>query len=160
MEIGLCLFILTCRSFSLIQTPEACLDHFHLFTMLYFYHLEKIVHTYVEISVSPRLLEYSSLPSMTVTFMLQVDAHNLVPCWVASPKLEYGARTIRNKIHNQLSSFLTEYPPVCKHKYKAKMEPKVSTDKFRPFMGSSENSDLEPKGSCDRFRPFIGSREN
>ncbi|KAL4220007.1 hypothetical protein ACF0H5_020419 [Mactra antiquata] len=50
----------------------------------------------------------------------QVDAHNLVPCWIASPKLEYGARTIRNKIHNQLSGFLTEFPPVCKHKYKTK----------------------------------------
>ncbi|XP_060565300.1 deoxyribodipyrimidine photo-lyase-like [Ruditapes philippinarum] len=54
----------------------------------------------------------------------QVDAHNLVPCWEASPKLEYGARTIRNKIHNQLSGFLTEYPPVCKHKFQPKNEPK------------------------------------
>ncbi|XP_062595077.1 deoxyribodipyrimidine photo-lyase-like, partial [Saccostrea cucullata] len=50
----------------------------------------------------------------------QVDAHNLVPCWAASPKLEYGARTIRNKIHNQLSQFLTEFPPVCKHPHKSK----------------------------------------
>jgi deoxyribodipyrimidine photo-lyase len=25
----------------------------------------------------------------------QVDAHNVVPCWEASDKLEYGARTIR-----------------------------------------------------------------
>jgi len=47
----------------------------------------------------------------------QVDAHNLVPCWEASPKLEYGARTIRSKIHNQLAGFLTEFPPVCAHKY-------------------------------------------
>lgn len=31
--------------------------------------------------------------------MWQVDAHNIVPCWVASDKLEYGARTIRGKIH-------------------------------------------------------------
>ncbi|WAR28769.1 PHR-like protein [Mya arenaria] len=49
--------------------------------------------------------------------LCQVDAHNLVPCWEASPKLEYGARTIRNKIHNQLSGYLTEFPPVCSHKY-------------------------------------------
>ncbi|KAH3805941.1 hypothetical protein DPMN_134251 [Dreissena polymorpha] len=49
----------------------------------------------------------------------QVDAHNLVPCWEASPKLEYGARTIRNKIHNQLAGYLTEFPPVCKHKHTA-----------------------------------------
>ncbi|XP_050417837.1 deoxyribodipyrimidine photo-lyase isoform X2 [Patella vulgata] len=53
----------------------------------------------------------------------QVDAHNLVPCWEASPKLEYGARTIRNKIHNQLSQYLTEFPPVIKHTYRVKDMP-------------------------------------
>lgn len=49
----------------------------------------------------------------------QVDGHNIVPCWQASPKLEYGARTIRPKIHNQLKGFLTEFPPVIKHPYAA-----------------------------------------
>ena len=41
--------------------------------------------------------------------MVQVDAHNVVPCWVASPKLEYGARTIRTKIQNKLPEFLKPY---------------------------------------------------
>lgn len=50
----------------------------------------------------------------------QVDSHNIVPCWQASPKLEYGARTIRPKIHNQLREFLTEFPPVVKHPYESK----------------------------------------
>ncbi|XP_040534599.1 deoxyribodipyrimidine photo-lyase isoform X2 [Gallus gallus] len=45
----------------------------------------------------------------------QVDAHNIVPCWVASPKQEYSARTIRAKIHSQLPEFLTEFPPVIRH---------------------------------------------
>ncbi|XP_059175004.1 deoxyribodipyrimidine photo-lyase-like [Physella acuta] len=45
----------------------------------------------------------------------QVDAHNIVPCWEASPKLEYGARTIRSKINNKLGEYLTEFPPVVKH---------------------------------------------
>ncbi|KAI8514319.1 hypothetical protein Bbelb_086430 [Branchiostoma belcheri] len=54
---------------------------------------------------------------------VQVDAHNIVPCWEASPKQEYGARTIRNKIHNQLSSYLTEFPPVCKHPHPPKSIP-------------------------------------
>ncbi|XP_074860820.1 deoxyribodipyrimidine photo-lyase-like [Carettochelys insculpta] len=48
---------------------------------------------------------------------VQVDAHNIVPCWVASDKQEYGARTIRRKIHDRLSAFLTEFPPVIKHPY-------------------------------------------
>jgi deoxyribodipyrimidine photo-lyase len=49
---------------------------------------------------------------------LFTDGHNIVPCWHASPKLEVGARTIRNKINSQLDEFLTQFPPVVKHPYK------------------------------------------
>lgn len=42
----------------------------------------------------------------------EVDAHNVVPCWYASPKLEFGAYTIRPKIKKHLPAFLTEYPLV------------------------------------------------
>ncbi|GFT28683.1 deoxyribodipyrimidine photo-lyase [Trichonephila clavipes] len=52
--------------------------------------------------------------------LCQVDAHNIVPCWIASDKLEYGARTIRKKIHDKLKDFLTEFPPVIKQKETAK----------------------------------------
>ncbi|XP_076600131.1 CPD photolyase [Chaetodon auriga] len=51
--------------------------------------------------------------------LIQVDAHNIVPCWVASPKLEYSARTIRGKITKLLPEFLTQFPPVEKHPYTA-----------------------------------------
>lgn len=47
----------------------------------------------------------------------QVDAHNIVPCWEASDKLEYAARTIRPKITNKLTSFLTEFPAMKTHPY-------------------------------------------
>ncbi|XP_043263264.1 deoxyribodipyrimidine photo-lyase-like isoform X1 [Colletes gigas] len=53
----------------------------------------------------------------------QVDAHNIVPCWCASPKEEFAARTIRNKIHTKLEEFLTEFPPIVKHLY-------ATTNKF------------------------------
>jgi deoxyribodipyrimidine photo-lyase len=46
---------------------------------------------------------------------IEVDAHNVIPCWLASDKLEYAARTIRPKIHRQLSSFLTEIPQLQVH---------------------------------------------
>jgi deoxyribodipyrimidine photo-lyase len=49
----------------------------------------------------------------------QVDAHNIVPVWVASDKLEYAARTIRPKITKLLPEFLTEFPTVSVHKYAA-----------------------------------------
>jgi deoxyribodipyrimidine photo-lyase len=40
----------------------------------------------------------------------RVDGHNTVPMWIASDKLEYGACTIRNKIHKYLPTYLREYP--------------------------------------------------
>jgi deoxyribodipyrimidine photo-lyase len=49
--------------------------------------------------------------------LVQVDAHNVVPCWVASPKLEYGARTIRTKIQNRLPEFLTNFEELAPNKH-------------------------------------------
>jgi deoxyribodipyrimidine photo-lyase len=40
----------------------------------------------------------------------EVDAHNIVPCWVASPKREYGAYTLRPKIGRALPEFLDLFP--------------------------------------------------
>ncbi|CAF1108553.1 unnamed protein product [Brachionus calyciflorus] len=55
----------------------------------------------------------------------QVDAHNVVPCWIASDKLEYAARTIRNKINSKLDDYLTEFPPVIKHPVVSEIEKKT-----------------------------------
>ena len=41
---------------------------------------------------------------------IEVDAHNIVPCWIASPKHEVGARTLRPKLAKLLPSFLTDIP--------------------------------------------------
>lgn len=53
---------------------------------------------------------------------IQVDAHNIVPIWVASDKQEYAARTIRSKINKQLDDYLTELPPVVKHPHKSDLK--------------------------------------
>ncbi len=45
----------------------------------------------------------------------EVDAHNMVPCWVASSKLEYAAYTLRPKIRKLLPLFLEEIPQICSH---------------------------------------------
>lgn len=42
----------------------------------------------------------------------EVDAHNIVPCWVASQKQEYGAYTIRPKIKKLLPEFLDEFSKI------------------------------------------------
>uniref|UniRef100_M4DJU8 Deoxyribodipyrimidine photo-lyase n=1 Tax=Brassica campestris TaxID=3711 RepID=M4DJU8_BRACM len=42
----------------------------------------------------------------------EVDAHNVVPMWAASGKLEYSARTIRGKINKLLPEYLVEFPEI------------------------------------------------
>lgn len=57
--------------------------------------------------------------------LYQVDAHNIIPVWVTSNKLEFAARTIRPKVHKHMKEFLTEIPAVECHPYppKVKEEP-------------------------------------
>jgi deoxyribodipyrimidine photo-lyase len=47
--------------------------------------------------------------------LYEVDAHNIVPCRVASGKLEFAARTIRPKIRRLIPEFLHEFPSVIHH---------------------------------------------
>jgi len=48
----------------------------------------------------------------------EVDAHNILPVWVASAKQEFGAYTIRPKINRLLSEYLEEFPKIKKQKLK------------------------------------------
>ncbi|XP_057365381.1 deoxyribodipyrimidine photo-lyase-like [Daphnia carinata] len=66
----------------------------------------------------------------------QIDAHNIVPVWVASDKQEIGARTIRKKIHDKLDEFLTDFPPVVTH-------PHQSQTKAKPVDWKAANAYLE-----------------
>ena len=57
----------------------------------------------------------------------EVDAHNVVPCWQASPKQEYGAYTLRPRIARLLPSFLEKIPSLRSHPV--------------PWSGSGEKAD-------------------
>lgn len=46
--------------------------------------------------------------------VVQVDAHNIVPVWIASPKREFGAYTLRPKLYKLLEEFLTPFPSIAK----------------------------------------------
>jgi deoxyribodipyrimidine photo-lyase len=46
--------------------------------------------------------------------LTEVDAHNIVPVWVASPKAEFAAYTFRPKVTRLLREFLTEFPVLPK----------------------------------------------
>ena len=45
----------------------------------------------------------------------EVDGHNVVPVWLASDKKEYGAYTLRPKLHRLLPDFLTDFPELEHH---------------------------------------------
>ncbi len=45
----------------------------------------------------------------------EIDSHNIVPCWHASFKQEFGAYTIRPKLNRCLKEFLTDIPLVHSH---------------------------------------------
>lgn len=47
--------------------------------------------------------------------LYEVDARNIVPCWLASPKQEYGAYTLRPKIRRVLPEYLEDFPLLRKH---------------------------------------------
>jgi len=55
----------------------------------------------------------------------EVDAHNIVPCWKASPKQEFAARTFRPKIGRLLPDFLEGFPKLKRHAFpwKGKISP-------------------------------------
>ncbi|MGV3617686.1 MAG: deoxyribodipyrimidine photo-lyase [Fimbriimonas sp.] len=44
--------------------------------------------------------------------LVQIDAHNVVPAWVASDKQEMGAYTLRRKLQMRHWEFLTDFPEV------------------------------------------------
>ncbi|MDO9042433.1 MAG: deoxyribodipyrimidine photo-lyase [Desulfocapsaceae bacterium] len=68
------------------------------------------------------VLHQSNLP------IYEVDAHNIVPCWLASDKREYGAYTIRPKIQRLLPRFLTDFPELVKHPYATAIDSENALD--------------------------------
>ncbi len=46
----------------------------------------------------------------TTASVYEIDAHNIIPCRIASQKCEFGAYTLRPKIKRQLHDFLDEFP--------------------------------------------------
>lgn len=47
----------------------------------------------------------------------EVDTHNIIPVWIASQKLEFGAYTLRPKIKKYISEFLIDFPNLIKHPF-------------------------------------------
>ncbi|MGB7512235.1 MAG: deoxyribodipyrimidine photo-lyase [Pelodictyon phaeoclathratiforme] len=67
--------------------------------------------------------------------LYETDAHNIVPCWIASGKQEYAARTFRPKINALLGEFLTDFP---------KLEPIASPSAYPAVDWSAVYRTLKP----------------
>ncbi|MDD3565325.1 MAG: deoxyribodipyrimidine photo-lyase [Methanothrix sp.] len=74
----------------------------------------------------------------------EVDAHNMVPCWAASPKQEYAARTFRPKVWRILSTFCEEVPALRAHPHPWDLE------------GGPDWERLRREISVDRSIPEVG----
>lgn len=51
----------------------------------------------------------------------EVDTHNIVPCWIASQKQEFGAYTLRPKIHSKLQEYTDAFPSLQKQNAKIQL---------------------------------------
>ena len=58
----------------------------------------------------------------------EVDAHNVVPCWEASPRQEFGAYTLRPKIHRLLPEYIEPFPLIVRHPYSETTNAPVPVD--------------------------------
>jgi deoxyribodipyrimidine photo-lyase len=72
----------------------------------------------------------------------EIDAHNIVPCTVASSKQEYGAYTIRKKIGRLLPVFLDAFPDLQKHPFPWTKElPHIGWEKLPVSLKTDEITD-------------------
>jgi deoxyribodipyrimidine photo-lyase len=78
--------------------------------------------------------------------MIEVDAHNIVPYFVASDKQEWGAYTLRPKIHRLLATFLTSYPTLTPRAVQA-----LSGLEERPSWWSAMTSLDDPRVALTQF---------
>ncbi|MBN2030588.1 deoxyribodipyrimidine photo-lyase [bacterium] len=100
--------------------------------------------------------------------VFEVDAHNIIPCWIASEKQEYAAYTIRPKIHKQLDAFLVPFPEMKKHPFLGEKEAALPIDWeiVKKNLKTETNSQLqsfflpgETEGS-KKLKQFIDKRLN
>jgi len=82
---------------------------------------------------------------------IEVDAHNIVPVWTASPKQEYAAYTIRPKIRRLLAEYLEDFPVLKKQGPRLKNQDAFIEKEFRKISYSDRG------GAISRFDPGEGA---
>lgn len=94
--------------------------------------------------------------------LFEVDAHNIVPCWKASPKQEFAAYTFRPKITKLLETFLVPFPKVKSHPFSLNLGPADFSIQSRLKVDESvkEVTWIAPgeKAAAQAFREFENKR--
>jgi len=93
-----------------------------------------------------QLAEKLSIP------LIEVDAHNVIPCWLASDHQEYGAYTFRPKVSRLLDRFLIAPPALLSHPFS--LDSQTRLDLLR--LDKREKLPLAPDSS--NAQPQPGSR--
>jgi len=98
----------------------------------------------------------------------QVDAHNIVPVWRASPKREVGARTLRPKINNVFAKYCTQFAEFAGNAHlaaeKVDAENQHDWEQYRRYLRLDES--IEPvvgyvaghEAAMERFREFCSTK--
>lgn len=96
--------------------------------------------------------------------LYEVDAHNVVPAWVASPKEEYSAATFRPKIMRLFPDFLTDFPKIQPQKHQTNHFPSVKWQEIRDQL--TVDTTVEPvtwlksgeKAAANQLQKFLKTR--
>ena len=72
----------------------------------------------------------------------EVDAHNIIPCWIASPKPEFAAYTFRPKVEKKLDEYLDEFPRLRKMNHNSVKTNSIDWEKLRGNL--KINFDVKP----------------
>lgn len=95
--------------------------------------------------------------------MVEVDAHNVVPCFHVSDKVEFAAHTLRPKINKKLDEFLVDFPDLKKCKVASKPF-KIDWDEIWDSLQIDEKVEpvdwIKPgeKAAIKAMIEFLGSR--
>lgn len=89
----------------------------------------------------------------------EVDAHNVVPCWKASKKQEYAARTFRPKLLSLLPEFLTEYPELEANPEFSEISSKSRKPEKSPEIRKKAIGDLLPEELLEEKASFSSGPE-
>ena len=85
--------------------------------------------------------------------IITVDAHNIVPCRIASTKQEFGAYTLRPKINRLLNDYLQDFPTIP-------IQRLPDTSYLHPAVWPTTRSDGEEISPIDWIKPGEQAAKN